>query len=112
MVEISFNLLFVITLIAAGLAIFDAISRLRGHRANSLLAILELIFGGLLLLMLFINLPFPAFWVPLALLITLLVIIFLPHKGPGRRTITIVAAVLTAVVVLLNAGWLDIPGVN
>lgn len=110
MMNITIDLWFVITLVAAGLAVWDAIGRLRGHRGNSILAILELVFGGLLLLSLFISVPFAGWWIPLLLLFTLLAIIFLPHKGKNARTITIIAAVLTAIIVLVRAGWLNIPG--
>lgn len=110
MLNISIDLWFVITLIAAGLAVWDAIVRLRGHRGNSILAIAELILGGLLLLSLFIAVPFAGWWIPLLLLITLLLIIFLPHKGKNAKTITIVSAVLTAIIVLEKAGFLNIPG--
>lgn len=108
---ITIDLWFFITLIASALAVFDAITRLRGKNSNSILAILELIFGGLLLLSLFVAIPIGTALVALILLIVLLVLVFLPGRG-GRnaRTITIIAAVLTAVIVLVNAGWLDIPG--
>jgi len=105
---ITIDLWFFITLIAAGLAVWDAIIRLRGKGNNSILAILELIFGGLLLLSLFVAIPIGTALVALLLLIVLLILIFLP--GRGARTITIIAAVLTAVIVLVNAGWLSIPG--
>ena len=107
---VTFDLWVVITLVAAGLAVWDAIGRLRGHRGNSILAILELVFGGLLLLSLFISVPFANWWIPLLLLIVLVVIIFLPHKGKNARTITIISAVLTAIIVFNKLGWLNIPG--
>ena len=106
---ITINLLFVLTLIAAGLSVYDGIVRLRGRGNSSILAIAELVLGGILLLSLFIpGLTFPI--VPLLLLITLLIIIFLPGKGRSARTITIIAAVLTAFIVLIGLGWLNIPG--
>jgi len=107
---ITFNLLFVVTLIAAALAVYDGIVRVRGRGNSSILAIAELVLGGILLLSLFITLPFGVWLVPLLLLITLLLIIFLPGKGRSARTITIIAAVLTAFIVLIGAGWLNIPG--
>ena len=109
---VTFDIWFVITLVAAGLAVFDAIGRLRGHRSNTILAIAELILGGLLLLSLFITVPNAGWLIPVLLLITLLLIIFLPHKGKNARLITIIAAVLTAIIVLVRAGWLNIPGLG
>jgi len=111
---ITIDLWFVIQILASGLAVWDAIVRLRGHRGNSILAIAELILGGLLLLSLFISLPGFVAAVPLALLllIDLLLLIFLRtgRGARGNRTITIVAAVLTAIIVLVRAGWLNLPG--
>jgi hypothetical protein len=106
----TITLWFIITLVASGLAVWDAIIRLRGHRSSSILAILELIFGGLLLLSLFITIPGAGWIIPLGLLIVLLILIFVRVKGPNARLITIIAAVLTAVIVLQTAGWLNIPG--
>ncbi|TBN56446.1 hypothetical protein EYE40_02985 [Glaciihabitans arcticus] len=103
------TLLFIITLLAGGLSLYDGIVRLRGRGNSSILAIAELVLGALLLLSLFVAaLNFAL--VPILLLITLLIIIFLPGKGRSARTITIIAAVLTAVLVLTSLGWLNIPG--
>ena len=114
---ITIDLWFIIQLLASGLAVWDAIVRLRGHRGNSILAIAELILGGLLLLSLFISLPgfVAALPIALLLLIDLLLLIFLRAGRGGRgargsRTITIISAVLTAIIVLVRAGWLDLPG--
>jgi len=113
--SITIDLWFVIQLLASGLAVWDAIVRLRGHRGNSILAIAELVLGGLLLLSLFVSLPgfVAAFPIALLLLIDLLLLIFLRggRGARGTRTITIIAAVLTAVIVLVRAGWLNLPGV-
>lgn len=115
---ITIDLWFVIQLIASGLAVWDAILRLRGKRGTSALAIAELILGGLLLLSLFVALPsiIAQFPIALLLLIVLLLLIFV-RSGRGARgrggapTITIIAAVLTAIVVLVRVGWLTLPGV-
>jgi hypothetical protein len=112
---ITIDLWFVVQLVAAGLAVWDAILRLRGKRGASALAIAELILGGLLLLSLFTSLPafFAQFPIALLLLIVLLLLIFLRGRRGrgGAPTITIIAAVLTAVIVLVRAGWLDLPGI-
>jgi hypothetical protein len=111
--EITLNVSFLIQLVASGLAVWDAITRLRGNRGNSILAIAELILGGLLLLSLFIALPGFIVAIPIALLllIDLLLLIFLRGgRARNSRTITIIAAVLTAIIVLVRAGWLNIPG--
>ena len=105
----AITLSFIIILLAGGLSVYDGIIRLRGRGNSSILAIAELVLGAILVLSLFISaLSFAL--VPILLLITLLVIIFLPGKGRSARTITIIAAVLTAVVVLVGLGWLNIPG--
>jgi len=111
---ITIDLWFILQLIASGLAVYDAIVRLRGKRGNSILAIAELILGGLLLLSLFVALPgfVAALPIALLLLVDLLLLIFLrgTRGARGGRTITIVAAVLTAIILLVRAGWLDLPG--
>jgi len=111
---ITFDLWFVIQLVASGLAVWDAIVRLRGKRGTSALAIAELILGGLLLLSLFVALPaiIAQFPIALLLLIVLLLLIFMRgSRRGGAPTITIIAAVLTAVIVLVRVGWLNLPGV-
>jgi hypothetical protein len=88
--------------------------RLRGKRGTSALAIAELILGGLLLLSLFVALPaiIAQFPIALLLLIVLLLLIFMRgSRRGGAPTITIIAAVLTAVIVLVRVGWLNLPGV-
>ncbi|MET0990333.1 MAG: hypothetical protein ABWY54_06785 [Glaciihabitans sp.] len=112
---ITIDLWFVLQLLAAGLAVWDAILRLRGKRGASALAIAELVLGGLLLLSLFTTLPaiIAQFPIALLLLIVLLLLIFLRGRRGrgGAPTLTIIAAVLTAVVVLVRVGWLDLPGI-
>jgi len=111
---ITIDLWFILQLVASGLAVYDAIVRLRGKRGNSILAIAELILGGLLLLSLFVSLPgfVAALPIALLLLVDLLLLIFLRagRGARGNRTITIIAAVLTAIILLVRAGWLDLPG--
>jgi len=111
---ITIDLWFILQLVASGLAVYDAIVRLRGKRGNSILAIAELILGGLLLLSLFVTLPgfVAALPIALLLLVDLLLLIFLRagRGARGNRTITIIAAVLTAIILLVRAGWLDLPG--
>ena len=112
---ITIDLWFVIQLIASGLAVWDAILRLRGKRGTSALAIAELILGGLLLLSLFVSLPAIITQFPIALLLLIVLLLLIFMRGSRRRggapTITIIAAVLTAVIVLVRVGWLDLPGV-
>jgi len=111
---ITIDLWFVIQLVASGLAVWDAILRLRGKRGASALAIAELILGGLLLLSLFVALPALVTQFPLALLLLIVLLLLIFLRGSrgrgGAPTITIIAAVLTAVIVLVRAGWLDLPG--
>jgi hypothetical protein len=82
---ITLSWLLIVTILAAALALFDGISRLRGRRSNSILAIAELLFAALMLLSIFFAFPAP--------LGTFLFAVILE-------------------VVLIAAGWLTIPGLG
>ncbi|MCU1556057.1 MAG: hypothetical protein JWN09_52 [Microbacteriaceae bacterium] len=110
----SLTLLTIITIVAAAFAIYDAATRLRGRRNNSILAIAELVFAILLLLSVFIVLPAPFTTFPFALILEIILIALLIFRGTrrtGGSAITIIALVLTTIVLLTSAGWLHIPGV-
>jgi hypothetical protein len=112
---VTLSWLLIITILAAALAIFDGITRLRGKRSNSILAVLELIFAGLMLLSILIALPAPfsTFLFSLALEVILLLILFVRGaRSKGVPTITVVALILNSIVVLIAAGWLRIPGLG
>lgn len=110
---VTLNLLFIVTLLAGALSLYDGIARVRGHRANSILAIAEIVFAVLLLVSLFVAFPAPLSLLTWAILLLIVHIITLILRGSGRRgvwVVTIIAAVLTAIVVLVGLGWLHIPG--
>lgn len=115
---ITLSWLTIVTILAAGLALFDGISRLRGRRTNSILAIAELVFAVLMLLSLFITFPALAgfsatFFFALVLEIILILILLIRGAGSkGVSAITIIALVLNTVVVLIAAGWISIPGLG
>ena len=110
---VSISWLLVITILAAALAIFDGVRRLRGHHSNSILAIAELISAGLLLISSFVTLPFGTLIFAIILLVVLILLIMLPGKaGKGYSTYTLIALILTAIVVLTKLGWLSIPGLT
>jgi len=102
-----------LTVLAAGLAVFDAAGRMRGKRGTALLPIAELAAAGLMLLSLFVTLPAPFGTFLFALILEAALVLVLVVRGSGRKaapTISIVALVLNTVVVLVSAGWLHIPG--
>lgn len=110
----TISLLLVITILAAALAVIDAVRRLRG-RNNSILAIAELVFAALMLISVFIAFPAPfsTFIFALILVIVLLLLLILPGGRRGGYTIvTLIALILTAIVVLVALGWLAIPGLT
>jgi len=110
----TISLLLVITILAAALAVIDAVRRLRG-RNNSILAVAELVFAALMLISVFIAFPAPfsTYIFALILLIVLLLLLLLPGGRRGGYTVvTLIALILTAIVVLVDLGWLAIPGLT
>lgn len=116
MVTVSW--LLIVTILAAALAVFDGITRLRGtrgRRSGSVLAVLELAFAALMLLSILFAFPAPfgTFLFSLILEVILLLIIFMRGAGAkGVPTITVAALILNSIVVLIAAGWLHIPGLG
>ena len=112
---ITVSWLLIITALAAGLAVFDGVSRLRGRGSNSVLAIIELVAAALMLLSVFIALPAPfttlLFAVLLEVVLVLILVLRSSRKG-GVSTITIIALILNTAVLLIAAGWLTIPGLG
>ncbi|MFZ2964933.1 MAG: hypothetical protein WA006_09650 [Rhodoglobus sp.] len=108
------NLLFVITILAGALAVYDGIARLRGRRSGgSIIAVAEIVFAALVLLSLFIAFPAPLGLLTWALLLEVALVVALVLNGGVRRgtwVVTIIALVLNTIVVLVNLGWLHVPG--
>ncbi len=112
---ITLSWLLIITILAAALALFDGISRIRGRGTSSILAIAELLFAALMLISIFFTFPAPlgTFAFALVLEVILLLIMLLGGAGGrGRTVVTVVALILNTVVVLIAAGWLTIPGLG
>lgn len=109
----TINLLFIITVLAGALSLYDGIARLRGKRSNSVLAVAEIVVAALLLVSLFVTFPAPLgllTWAILLLIVLLLLVILRGTATRGVWAVTIIALLLTAIVVLVNLGWLRIPG--
>ncbi len=110
---ITVNLLFIITILAGALSLYDGIARVRGRGANSILAIAEIVFAALLLVSLFVAFPAPLGLLTWAILLLVTLILVLILRGSTRRgvwVVTVIALILTAIVVLAGLGWLSIPG--
>ena len=107
--------LLLITIAAAGLAIFDGVRRVRGHHGNSIIAIAELVFAVLMLVSVFIAFPAPIGTILFAIGLEIVLILLLVLKGTRNRaftTLTLIALILNSIVVLIAAGWLHIPGLG
>lgn len=107
------NLLFIITLLAGVLSLYDGIVRVRGRRASSVIAIAEIVFAALLLVSVFVAFPAPLTLLTWAILLEIALLLALFLRGGIRRgawVVTIIALVLNTIVVLVNLGWLHIPG--
>lgn len=114
-IMLTVSWLLIITVLAAGLALFDGITRLRGRRSNSILAVLELVFAALMLLSIFIALPAPFTTFLFSLILEVVLVLILVMRGTGKKgapTITIIALILNTAVLLIAAGWLTIPGLS
>ena len=112
---ITLSWLLIVTILAAGLALFDGISRMRGRGGSSILAIAELLFAALMLLSIFFAFPAPlgTFAFALVLEVILILLMVLGGKGArGNKMITVIALILNSVVVLIASGWLTIPGIG
>jgi hypothetical protein len=113
---ITLSWLLIITVLAAALAIFDGIRRIRGHHSNSILAIAELVFAVLMLLSVFIAFPAPLSTFLFALGLEVVLILLLVLRGSkgrgGFSTVTLIALILNSIVVLIAAGWLSVPGIG
>ena len=104
----------IILFAAAALAVIDGIIRVRG-RGTPLLAVLEIIAGGLVILSFFINVPVAIITLMVVLGILLVLQLVLRGSTRTRRSgvgITAVSLVLTVIYLVLALGWLHIPGVN
>jgi hypothetical protein len=109
---VTIDLLFILTVLAGILAVVDGIARLRGRGGGLIVGIAELVFAVLMLLTLFVAFPEPLTTVTwlILLLIALAVGLFVGRIRRGGLVITVIALVLTAVVLLVRLGWLTIPG--
>ena len=102
----------IILFAAPALAVIDGIIRVRG-RGTPILAVLEIIAGGLVILSFFINVPVAI--ITLVIIMGILLVLQLVLRGSTRRSgvgITAVSLLLTVIYLILALGWLHIPGVN
>ena len=107
------NLLFVITILAGLLGLYDCIVRVRGRGASTVIAVAEIVFAALMLVSLFVAFPAPLTLLTWAILLEIALVVALFLRGGVRRggwVITIIALVLNTIVVLVGLGWLHIPG--
>jgi len=102
-----------ILIIAIGvIAIVDGVTRLRGRRVNSIVAIIEIVLAVLLLLAVFFSLVLiPVLWLAIALEVVFIVLIVTRGTGRGRGYlgITAVGALLNLVYILHLLGVIAIP---
>jgi hypothetical protein len=111
---VTINLLFIITIIAGALGLIDGIARLRGRRGGgTVIGVAEIVFAALMLVSLFVAFPAPLTLLTWAILLEIALVVALFVRGSVRRgglVITLVALVLNTIVVLVNLGWLHVPG--
>lgn len=111
--SIDLSWLFIITVLAGGLAFVDSIARVRGRgRGGSIIAIVELVAAVLMLVSIFFALPGGTLIYAGILELVLIVLLFFKGSGKGVTVVTIVALVLNSIVVLLALGWVQIPAIQ
>ena len=108
----TISILTLIFVIAAVVALIDGIVRARG-RGNTVLAAIEIVVAALMLLSLFVAIPFGA--IVLAVVLLIVLVLQLVLRGGARRggvSLTIVALIATAIWLVLALQWIRIPGLN
>lgn len=109
---ITFSLLTILIIAIGVLSIIDGVTRLRGRRVNSVLAIVEIVLAVLLLLAVFFTtVGIPVLWIAIALEVVLIILIVTRGTGRGRGYlgITAVAALLNLIYILHLLGVIAIP---
>jgi hypothetical protein len=109
----TISILTVIFLVGAIVALIDGIIRARG-RGNTILAIVEIVIAALLLLSLFVAIPFAPIVLAVVLLIVLVLQLVLRGsvRGGAGVSLTVIALIAIAVWLVLTLGWIRIPGIN
>ena len=108
---ITLSWLLLIALIGGVLALVDGIWRLRARGGNTVVGVIEVIVAALFLLSLFVpGIPWGSLVLGIATLIVVVVALFL--GGRTGRGVTIAAAVVVAIWLVLVNHWIVIPGIN
>ena len=108
---ITLSWLLLIALIGGVLALVDGIWRLRARGGNTVVGVIEVIVAALFLLSFFVpGVPWGSLVLGVATLIVVVVALFL--GGRTGRGVTIAAAVVVAIWLVLVNHWIVIPGIN
>jgi len=108
---ITLSWLLLIAVIGGVLALVDGIWRLRARGGNTVVGVIEIIVAALFLLSLFVpGIPWGSLVLGVATLIVVVVALFL--GGRTGRGVTIAAAVVVAIWLVLVNHWIVIPGIN
>ena len=108
---ITLSWLLLIALIGGVLALVDGIWRLRARGGNTVVGVIEVIVAALFLLSLFVpGIPWGSLVLGVATLIVVVVALFL--GGRTGRGVTIAAAVVVAIWLVLVNHWIVVPGIN
>ena len=108
---ITLSWLLLIALLGGVLALVDGIWRLRARGGNTVVGVIEVIVAALFLLSFFVpGIPWGSLVLGVATLIVVVVALFL--GGRTGRGVTIAAAVVVAIWLVLVNHWIVIPGIN
>lgn len=108
---ITLSWLLLLALAGGVLALVDGIWRLRARGGSTVVGIIEIVVAGLFLLSLFVTgIPFGPLVLGIATIIALAVALF--AGGRTGRTLTIIALVVLVIWLVLDNGWVVIPGIS
>jgi hypothetical protein len=106
------SLLTILLFAAAALAVIDGVIRLRG-RGTPILAVVEIIAAGLVILSFFTSIPVAI--ITLVVILGIVLVRQLVLRGSRRRagvSLTVISLILTALYLVLALNWIHVPGFN
>jgi hypothetical protein len=106
------SLLTILLFAAAALAVIDGVIRLRG-RGTPILAVVEIIAAGLVILSFFTSIPVAI--ITLVVILGIVLVLQLVLRGSRRRagvSLTVISLILTALYLVLALNWIHVPGFN
>jgi uncharacterized membrane protein len=106
----SFSLAILLTIVASIVAAIDGQRRFASKKGGRVIGIIELVLALLLLISVFFALPISSSIIAIVLLLTMIIGLIFRGSVKGLPWLTIAAIILVALVVVLDQGWVTLPG--